>query len=155
MQLEFTYTIHLLGFCRLLVFFHYGHDRAPFFYQRILYLWGLRLSNFSSQWWPPLRLPINLRGYTRYLLLSIFRGYNPPVTDRVPQHCNGNATPGLGRHAPVRYTVCACVCLSTLDSIDYPEPVFVNLLRSPGIDYQHGGPVQQPYLLYLPAMQAT
>jgi hypothetical protein len=28
------------------------------------------------------------------------------------------------------------------------EPVFVNLLRSPGIDSQHGGPVQQPYLLY-------
>ncbi len=32
-----------------------------------------------------------------------------------------------------------------------PEPVFVNLLRSPGIDSQQGGPVQQPYLSYWPA----
>ncbi len=29
-----------------------------------------------------------------------------------------------------------------------PEPVFVNLLRSPGIDPQPGGTVRQPYLLY-------
>jgi hypothetical protein len=32
------------------------------------------------------------------------------------------------------------------------EPVFVILLRSPGIDSQPGGPVQQPYLSYRPAM---
>ncbi len=31
------------------------------------------------------------------------------------------------------------------------EPVFVDLLRSPGIDSQHGGPVRQPYLSYHPA----
>ncbi len=31
------------------------------------------------------------------------------------------------------------------------EPVFVNLLRSPGIDSQPGGPVRQPYLTYRPA----
>jgi hypothetical protein len=31
------------------------------------------------------------------------------------------------------------------------ELVFVNLLRSPGIDSQHGGPVLQPYLTYWPA----
>jgi hypothetical protein len=31
-------------------------------------------------------------------------------------------------------------------------PVFVNLLRSPGIDSQPGGPVRQPYLSYRPAM---
>ncbi len=30
--------------------------------------------------------------------------------------------------------------------------VFVNLLRSPGIDPYPGGPVQEPYLLYRPAM---
>jgi len=29
-----------------------------------------------------------------------------------------------------------------------PEPVYVNLLRSPGIDSQPGGPVRQPYLSY-------
>ncbi len=32
-----------------------------------------------------------------------------------------------------------------------PEPKFVNLLRSPGIDSQPGGPVRQPYLTYRPA----
>ncbi len=31
------------------------------------------------------------------------------------------------------------------------EPVFVNLLRSPGIDSQPGWPVRQPYLSYRPA----
>jgi hypothetical protein len=31
-----------------------------------------------------------------------------------------------------------------------PEPLFVNLLRSPGIDSQPGGPVRQPYLTYRP-----
>ncbi len=30
----------------------------------------------------------------------------------------------------------------------FPEPVFVDLLRSPGIDFQPGGPVRQPYLSY-------
>jgi hypothetical protein len=29
-----------------------------------------------------------------------------------------------------------------------PEPEFVNLLRSPGIDSQPGGLVRQPYLMY-------
>ncbi len=29
-----------------------------------------------------------------------------------------------------------------------PEPVFVDILRSPGIDFQPGGPVRQPYLSY-------
>jgi hypothetical protein len=32
------------------------------------------------------------------------------------------------------------------------EPVFVNLLRSPGIDSQPGGPVRQPYFSYRPTM---
>ncbi len=32
------------------------------------------------------------------------------------------------------------------------EPEFVNLLRSPGIDSQPGGPIRQPYLTYRPAM---
>ncbi len=31
------------------------------------------------------------------------------------------------------------------------EPVFVDLLRSPGINSQHSGPVRQPYWLYRPA----
>ncbi len=35
-----------------------------------------------------------------------------------------------------------------------PEPDFVNLLRSPGIDSQPGGPVRQPYMTYRPR-QAT
>jgi hypothetical protein len=128
MQLEFTYTIHLLGFCRLLVFFHYGNDRAPFFLSKnIVALSFEALSLFKSV---KASLKVTHQPQRLHSLPSplYFRGYNPPVTDRVPQHCNGNATPGLGRHAPVRYTVCACVCLSTLNSIDdYPEPVFVNL----------------------------
>jgi hypothetical protein len=33
-----------------------------------------------------------------------------------------------------------------------PEPVFVNLFRSPGIDSQPDGPVQQTYLSYRSAM---
>jgi len=37
-------------------------------------------------------------------------------------------------------------------SSETPETVFVNLLRSPGIDSQPGGPVRQPYLSYWPAM---
>ncbi len=36
--------------------------------------------------------------------------------------------------------------------IVFPEPVFVNLCRSPGIDSQPDGPVRQPYLSYRPAM---
>ncbi len=31
------------------------------------------------------------------------------------------------------------------------EPVFVDLLRRPGIDSQPGGPVRQPYFSYRPA----
>ncbi len=31
---------------------------------------------------------------------------------------------------------------------NYPEPEFVNILRSPGIDFQPGWPVRQPYLKY-------
>ncbi len=31
------------------------------------------------------------------------------------------------------------------------EPIFVSLLRSPGIDSQPGGPVRQPFLMYRPA----
>jgi hypothetical protein len=35
--------------------------------------------------------------------------------------------------------------------VAYSKPVFVDLLRSPGIDSRHGGPVRQPYLSYLSA----
>jgi hypothetical protein len=35
--------------------------------------------------------------------------------------------------------------------VDEAEPVFVNLLRSPGIDFRPGGPVRRPYLSYWPA----
>jgi hypothetical protein len=31
-----------------------------------------------------------------------------------------------------------------------PEPLFVNPLKSPGIDSQPGGPVRQPFLTYRP-----
>ncbi len=42
--------------------------------------------------------------------------------------------------------------LAPIDSLKIPEPVFVNLLRSPGIDSQPGRPDRRPYLLYRPAM---
>ncbi len=32
--------------------------------------------------------------------------------------------------------------------ISDPEPVFLDLVRSPGIDLQPGGPERQPYLSY-------
>jgi hypothetical protein len=41
--------------------------------------------------------------------------------------------------------------LKTKEKIWCPEPVFVDLLRSPGIDSQPGGTVRQPYLSYRPA----
>jgi hypothetical protein len=40
---------------------------------------------------------------------------------------------------------------STLDTARYLNPVFENLLRSPGINSQPGGPVRRPYLSYCPA----
>ncbi len=39
----------------------------------------------------------------------------------------------------------------TNESVFFAEPVFVNLLRSPGIDSQLVGPERQPYLSYRPA----
>jgi hypothetical protein len=36
-------------------------------------------------------------------------------------------------------------------AVDEAEPVFVNLLRSPGIDLRPGGPVRRPYLSNWPA----
>ncbi len=37
-----------------------------------------------------------------------------------------------------------------------PEPVFVDHLRSPGLDFLPGGPVRQPYLSYrLARLEAT
>ncbi len=54
----------------------------------------------------------------------IFRGF---LTDGVTSYSIPPLTP-----------VCVCDTGS--------EPVFVNLLRSPGIDSQPGGPVRQPYL---------
>jgi hypothetical protein len=45
------------------------------------------------------------------------------------------------------FKVLGTFCFSFLS-----EPVFVNLLRHPGIDSQPGGPVRKPYLSYWPAM---
>jgi hypothetical protein len=52
------------------------------------------------------------------------------------------------------YISTLCEHLSLLLSLDATrpaEPVFVDLLKSPGIDIQHSGPVRQPYLSYRPA----
>ncbi len=37
-------------------------------------------------------------------------------------------------------------------SVFSPEPEFANILKSPGIDSQPGGPVRQSYLTYRPAL---
>ncbi len=46
-----------------------------------------------------------------------------------------------------------CFWTHNLDSHPhiFPEPEFVNLLRSQGVDSQPGGPVRQPYMTYRPA----
>jgi hypothetical protein len=56
-----------------------------------------------------------------------------------------------GYNADCRYIlrVDVFICSTILKLL--PEPVFVDLLRSPGIDFQPGGPVRQPYLSYRPA----
>ncbi len=38
----------------------------------------------------------------------------------------------------------------SIPALSSSEPVFVNLLRSPGINSQPGGPLRQPYLTYRP-----
>ncbi len=45
---------------------------------------------------------------------------------------------------------CRCT-YNTMGKVKDPEPIFVNLLRSPGIDSQADGPVRQHSLTYQPA----
>ncbi len=54
-------------------------------------------------------------------------------------------------------TAPGCICIDACTVHTTPryfhnqtcsEPEFVNILRSPGIDSQPGGPVRQPYLAY-------
>jgi hypothetical protein len=52
---------------------------------------------------------------------------------------------------PPAYVARRAVRQTYLYSVPSPHRLFVNLLRSTGIDSQHGGPVRQPYLLYRPA----
>ncbi len=53
----------------------------------------------------------------------------------------------------LRVRICKCLRSPGIDSwapltFKIPEPVFVDLLRRPGIDFQPGGPVRQPYFSY-------
>ncbi len=43
---------------------------------------------------------------------------------------------------------CCKQCPVSIPTLGSAEPEWVNLLRSPGIDSQHGGPVRQSYLTY-------
>ncbi len=57
-----------------------------------------------------------------------------------------------GRHQPAHHlqrvsTQVAQITMRRL-AVRRPEPVFANHLRSPGIDFQPGGPVRQPYLSF-------
>ncbi len=75
---------------------------------------------------------------------------NPPV------YCNGTAIRIVLTPRIRILTQNQCVWAKEHTYILYKhkaEPVFLNLLRSPGIDSQPGGPVQQPYLSYWPVRQ--
>jgi hypothetical protein len=50
-----------------------------------------------------------------------------------------------------RLSVFEPIILTPTSTPPFPEPGFVNLLWSPGIDSQPGGPVHQPYLTDRPA----
>ncbi len=75
----------------------------------------------------------------------------------------GNYNLSVTGHSPQRVitlltnTFLTIICVSTthgqvfLSAKQNTEPEFVNLFRSPGIDFQPGGPVRQPYLTYRPA----
>jgi hypothetical protein len=59
--------------------------------------------------------------------------------------------PGIHKHLKIRALPAMLHRLAELNprsDYSYCEPVFVDLLRSPGSDSQPGGPVRQPYLLY-------
>ncbi len=56
----------------------------------------------------------------------------------------GGRTPHISRPQ-------TCLGLTQTDGMYKAEPIFANLLRSPGIDSQPGGPVRQPHLSYWPA----
>ncbi len=54
----------------------------------------------------------------------------------------------MAQHAKVRpFDQSSYVTVTPFLAISHSaEPEFINLLESPGIDSQPGGPVQQPYL---------
>jgi hypothetical protein len=72
-------------------------------------------------------------------LLCFFWAQPPPPPPRLPKR-------GMVMK-PKKTTAKKVKASSSL----FLEPVFVNLLGSPGIDSQPGGPVQQPYFPYGPA----
>ncbi len=105
----------------------------------------------------------HLRLNTELDLLSLFglhvhsctewlRPCNPPPPTRIWLKYEG----ALGQP---RKTTSLCDQLPKMNRLitmcpSNTKPVFVNFLRSPGIDSQPGVPVRQPYLMYRPARQA-
>ncbi len=61
----------------------------------------------------------------------------------VKKQCSESVTFGYGSCDPYLW-------LTDLDPAPNPERVFADLLRRPGIDFQPGGPVRQPYFSYRP-----
>jgi hypothetical protein len=89
----------------------------------------------------------------RALYSTKFQDENVPENERIEE---GIPSPVSSVEASGQATWVGGI--DTLESIpgpikrlQTPEPVFVELLRSPRIDSQPGGPVRQPYLTYRPA----
>jgi len=72
-------------------------------------------------------------------------GSGPDRLKNTVPRSNGSGCTTLGRYRLLSKSVIK-------HFFSCPEPEFVNLLRSLDIDSQPGGPVQQPYLSYRPAM---
>jgi hypothetical protein len=62
--------------------------------------------------------------------------------------CIGRGGRGVNNFTGARTLMSPLLQLLRSSANTKPEPEFVNFLRSPGIDFQRGGPVRQPYLTY-------
>jgi hypothetical protein len=91
-------------------------------------------------YWPFFVPPVWLRAH----LMS-----DPGV--RVPPPSSPLTDVGQTLRPNFKSTASLCLYQADIHGCWLAESVFLNLLRSPGIDFQHGGPVRQPYVSYRPA----
>ncbi len=100
--------------------------------------------NHTTSAWPSVNHSILLGNDSTKQLANV--GKAPPATQRKV---------GLGERDGLLTILFRASLLFCSDCdvpiMSIPEPVFVNLIRSPGIDFQPGGSIRQPYLTYRPA----